>query len=121
MAWFTVESDGVVVGVLGKVGGSVDVSADEGPAKHLSHGRLEHGVEFQLLHHRKSILHNKDWDTACTEAQFTTNIRTFLALGYSTSGGLSLLRGRKVTSPGSFCLFMMDRIWEAVRSESTIT
>ena len=26
-----------------------------------------------------------------------------------------------MTSPGSFCLFMMERIWEAVRSVSTIT
>ena len=43
-----------------------------------------------------------------------------LLLGYSGVEDWSLLRGRKVTSPGIFCLFITERICEAVRSVSTM-
>ena len=40
-------------------------------------------------------------------------------LGYCCSLLSSLLSGINVTSPGSLCLFMMDKICAAVLSEST--
>ena len=60
----TIKGDTVVVGILGKVRGSVNVPADERPAKHLSHGWLEHGVELHLLHHRNRILTHRQIQTS---------------------------------------------------------